>query len=145
MPTLVGQLALIAAAIFAGAAFYVGFAEHPARLKLDDRALLEEWKPAYKHGAAMQAPLAIIGFLLGVLAWAQSGNWVWILGAVVLLANWPFTLFWIMPTNKRLMETDPAKAGRETRELILKWGNLHAVRTALGVAAMLIFLRASLN
>ena len=35
-----GILALVTASLFAGAAFYVSFAEHPARSELDDRAQL---------------------------------------------------------------------------------------------------------
>src|ERR1700752_1140999 len=140
-----GQLALTVAALFAGAAFYVGFAEQPARLNLDDRALLSEWKPSYKRGFAMQAPMAIVGFLLGVLAWWQTGQWLWLIGAAVLVANWPYTLLGIMPTNNRLMSIDPAAAGPESRALIETWARLHAGRTALGVAATAIFLWASLS
>ncbi len=142
---LAGQLALIAAALFAGAAIYVNVAEQPARLQLDDRALLTEWKPAYKRGFAMQAPLAIIGFLFGALAAWQTGNWWWLLGAVVLVANWPFTIFAIMPTNNKLMAMDAGTATPEVHGLIETWGYLHAVRSALGVVATLIFLAASLS
>ena len=62
-----GQLAIIVAAVFAGAALYINVSEQPARLTLDDRSLLLEWKPAYKRGFGMQAPRAVIGFLLGML------------------------------------------------------------------------------
>ena len=140
-----GQLALTVAAIFAGAAAYVSIAEHPARSTLDDRSMLTEWQPAYKRGAAMQAPLAIAGFLLGLLAWWQTGGWLWLLGAVLLVANWPYTLLAIMPTNNKLMALDPASAGPDSRRLMDKWGRLHAGRTALGLAATLIFLWASLR
>ncbi len=109
------------------------------------RALLTEWKPAYKRGFAMQAPLAIIGFLLGLVAWWQTGHWAWLLGAVILVANWPYTLLGIMPTNRRLMATAPAGAGPESRVLIEKWAALHAGRTALGFAATLLFLWASMS
>ena len=142
---LAGQLALIVAALFAGAAVYVSVAEQPARLSLDDRALLTEWKPAYKRGTAMQAPLAIIGFLLGLAAWWQTGHWAWLLGAAILIANWPYTLVGIMPTNKILMATEPASAGPDSRALLEKWAALHAGRTALGLAATLTFLWASMS
>jgi len=134
-----GLLALTVAAMFTGAAFYVGFAEQPARLQLDDRALLAEWKPSYSRGFAMQATLAVVGFLLGMLQWWQSGNGLWFAGALLLVANWPFTLFVIMPTNKALLATASDAAGARSRELVVKWGRLHAVRTAVGATAALVF------
>jgi Domain of unknown function (DUF1772) len=75
-----GQLALVVAAVFAGAAIYINVAEQPARLNVDDRSLLIQWKAAYKRGTAMQAPLAVLGFLLGLLSYWQTSDWRWILG-----------------------------------------------------------------
>lgn len=135
-----GPLALVVAALFTGAALYINVAEQPARLGLDDRALLQEWKPAYKRGFAMQATLAVIGCLLGIAAWLTSRDLRWLIGGLVLVANWPYTLLAIMPTNNRLLGTPVDKAGPETRALIEKWGRLHAVRTAIGAVATSIFL-----
>ena len=77
----IGLLALTIAAIFTGAAVYVNVAEQPARLTLDDRALLAEWKPSYKRGFAMQAPLALLGFVLGMIAWWQASHPAFLMGA----------------------------------------------------------------
>lgn len=137
---LTGHLALTAAALFTGAAFYVNFVEQPARLALDNRALLAEWKPSYARGFAMQAPLAVLGFLLGGATWWITSDWRWLAGGLVLLANWPYTLLVIMPTNHRLKLTPLESAGPVTRSLVEKWGGLHAVRTSLGALSTLIFL-----
>lgn len=137
---LAGSLALVAAALFTGAAFYINVAEQPARLKLDDRALLGEWQPAYARGFAMQASLAVLGFLLGLAAWWSLADGCWLAGGLVMLANWPYTLLVMMPTNKRLMATPAEAAGPETRALVQAWGRLHAVRTALGALSTVIFL-----
>ncbi len=137
---LIGNLALVSAALFTGAAFYVNFAEQPARLELDDRSLLLQWKPAYKRGYVMQATLAVLGFVLGASAWWLSGILAFLVGAVLMLANWPWTLLAITPTNRVLMETDPASAGGASRALLVNWNRLHAVRTGLGALATLSFL-----
>ena len=50
-----------------------------------------------------------------------------------------------MPTNHTLLATDPADAGPQSRELIERWGRLHAARTAFGIAATLLYLWASLR
>jgi hypothetical protein len=135
-----GLLALIASAIFSGAALYVNVAEQPARLHLDDRAVLTEWKPAYQRGAAMQAPLALVGFLLGLLAWWQTSHSAFLIGAIAIIAPWPWTLIVIKPTNDALLATDPDKAGPQTRSLVVRWGAVHSVRTAMGALATVAFL-----
>jgi hypothetical protein len=101
-----GLLALTAAAIFTGAALYVNVAEQPARLSLDDRALLTEWKPSYKRGAAMQAPLALLGCLLGLIAWWQTSQAGFLIGGIAMVAPWPWTLLGIKPTNDALLATE---------------------------------------
>jgi hypothetical protein len=142
---IVGQLALVVAAAFTGAAVYVGACEQPARLALDDRAMLTQWKPAYKHGALMQAPLALVGTIFGLIARWESREWLWLAGSASLIAPLPYTLLVIKPTNDALLAADPQQAGAQTRALIEKWGRLHAARTAFGGLATVFFYAASLT
>ena len=137
---LIGLLALTVAAVFSGAAIYVSVAEQPARLRIDDKALLQEWQPSYKRGAAMQASIAIVACVLGLIAWWQTGGFAFLVGAVLIILPWPWTLIAMMPTNRVLGAMDAGAGNPQTRSLIVRWGDLHRVRVALGVLATLAFL-----
>jgi hypothetical protein len=88
----------------------------------------------------MQAILAAVSAALGFLAAWSNRDWRWIVGALLILANWPYTLIAIAPTNNRLKAIAEIDAGPISRALLVSWGRLHAVRTMLGVAATLAYL-----
>ena len=88
----------------------------------------------------MQAPIALLGCLLGLIAWWQTSHPGFLIGAAAMIAPWPWTLIGIKPTNDALLSTEPDGAGPQTRALVVKWGSLHGVRTALGALATVAFL-----
>ena len=134
-----GLLALITAALFAGAAIYINFAEQPARLKLDDRSMLAEWRPAYLRGTLMQAPLAVVSAALGAWTWWEKGGWFFLLGALLMLTNLPWTFVVIMPVNRKLGAIGADGDAALIRPLVKRWGYLHAVRSLLGICAVLAY------
>jgi hypothetical protein len=114
--------------------------EQPARLSLDDRAALTQWKPSYARGKVMQAALAALGGALALWTWWDGGGPLWLAAGIALLAPWPFTIFVILPANRILEATPANEPTAETRDLLIRWGRLHLVRAALGAAATLLML-----
>lgn len=139
-----GMLALVSAAAFTGAAVYINAAEQPARLALEVGPLLAQWKRSYQRGFAMQATLAVVAGVLGGAAYYADGDWRWLAGSALSLANWPYTLIAIMPVNRRLTALPAGGAAEaDVRPMIEAWGRLHAVRGLLGAVATAMFLWAA--
>ena len=133
-------IALALAAAFSGAAYYVNEAEQPARLALNDASLLAQWKRSYARAVTMQAGLAALSGAFGIYVAWDLRDWRWLLAALLILTNWPYTLFVIKPINDQLNAIADKDAGAAARALIVKWGRLHAVRTALGILATAVYL-----
>lgn len=131
--------AVVAASLFAGAAVYINVVEHPARLLLDNANAARQWAPSYQRATWMQAPLALGSFLAGVAVGLMGGGVAWFVAAVLIGAVVPFTFSVIMPTNHRLLSPNLDLASAETRALLVKWGTLHAVRSALSLAAAVLY------
>jgi len=140
MLKIVEFVATLASAIFAGAALYISFVEHPARMQCDTKTAATVWAPSYARATLMQAPLAVLGFVAGFLAWWLGAGVIWLIGAVLIGGVVPFTMIVIMPTNAQLLTEGRDLTSAETRILLVKWGRLHAVRSGLGLAASLVFL-----
>jgi hypothetical protein len=80
-----------------------------------------------------------------MLAWWQVSDPAFLIGAILIIAPWPWTLIVIKPINDALLATAPDKASPQSRALIVKWGTVHAVRTVLGGLATAAFLWACLS
>lgn len=133
-------LASLCAALFAGAALYINVVEHPARMGLETRMAALQWAPSYQRATWLQAPLAMVSLLAGAVVWFQSGGLGWLVAALLVGAVVPFTFGVIMPTNHRLLEPGRDLSSAETRELLVRWGRLHAVRTVLSLAGTVLYL-----
>ena len=133
MTSLLGWVATLAAGLFAGAALYVSLVEHPARVSLGPRAAVHEFGPSYRRGAAMQAPLSLVGALAAIARWVIGGSAAWLIGGLALGALVPFTLVVILPTNKRLLADTLEPGSAEAHALLARWGRLHAVRTIVSL------------
>lgn len=128
-------IAVFATTVFAGAALYINLVEHPARMSCSTELAATVWAPSYQRATMMQAPLAVIGGLAGLVTWWLDRSWPWLIAATLILAVVPFTLIVIMRTNQQLLAPDRDLGSLETRALLTRWAQLHAVRTVMSLIA----------
>jgi hypothetical protein len=139
------SLAILASGLFAGAALYISFVEHPARMLCGTTLALTQFAPSYKRATVMQASLAAMGTVAAIAAWLMGAPAPWLTGGLLLGAVIPFTLIVILPTNKRLLDPSLDKDSKLAEQHLQRWATLHAVRSALSLASFLVFLFSTLS
>lgn len=138
-------LATFCAALFAGAALYINVVEHPSRMTLETRMAAAQWAPSYKRATWLQAPLALVSCASGVASWLLGSGAGWLVAAVLIGSVVPFTFIGVMPTNRKLLALNRDLNSAETRALLERWAGLHAVRTALSIAATIVYIWLTLS
>ena len=134
-----GTFALLFAAAFTGASFYVNWVEQPARLALDDEALLGEWGPSDSRGVALLAAYALVSAIAGFIAYFESQDVRWAFGALVIIMSWPYAFFLMTPLDNQIRSLRGGEVAA-ARALVRQWGIVESGLTAIGAAAVLIFL-----
>jgi hypothetical protein len=133
---LLTAIAVGAAALFAGGALYASIVEHPARLNSGPPMGIAHFRMSYPRGAALQAPLALVGALAATSAWLAGAPVGWLGAGLLLGAVVPYTFAAIMPTNHRLLDRGLPPDGPEARQLLRRWGFLHAPRSVASLLAL---------
>ena len=134
-----GLIALVFAAAFAGAAVYVNWVEQPARLALDDQALLSEWGPSDRRGVALLAAFALASAIFGFIAYFEMEDIRWAFGALLIVASWPYAFFVMAPLNNQILSLHGSDVSA-ARELVRQWGLIESGFAAIGVVAVAMFL-----
>jgi uncharacterized membrane protein len=142
MSELAGIIAVLGCTLFCGAAVYINLVEHPARLSCGTEIAAAQWAPSYKRATLMQAPLAVLATIAGIVRWLLTGGSLWLAGSICIFLVIPFTFLAILPTNHRLLEPGRDRRSAETRVLLTTWGRLHGVRSALSLLASVLLVYA---
>jgi anthrone oxygenase-like protein len=133
-------LSILCAGLFAGAALYVTVVEHPARMECGSLLAATEFGPSYRRGAAMQAPLAAVGSIASIAVGCSGGSGLWVIAGFTLMAVIPLTLLVIARTNKKLLDPTLDRTSEVARTFLVRWGQLHAIRTVLSLASFLLMM-----
>ena len=134
-----GLLALILGVAFTAIALYISAAEQPARLKLIAPSALAHWKTAYFRGFIIQGALAALAGLAAIIAFFDGWHWRFLIGGLIILANWPYTYYLMMPVNRQLQAVETGAAGDGDLAIMGRWGLLHLARGGMGLLACVFF------
>lgn len=131
------KIAFLFSSIFFGDCFYISIVEHPARMVCPIPAALKQWRNSYPIAAKLQVFLLLVGSILATISYFSNGQTMWLMAALFLFINLPYTVIFLLPTNEMLYKTDEEKT---VKQLLERWGQRHFLRTCLSFVSTIIIL-----
>lgn len=104
---------------------------HPILVMAKKETAIEVFKPFFDKTHIWVLVLSIVITILALIYSIMTGNWWWFGVSMLMHLNGPYTIFFMMPLNNRLMAKDVNPLSEQTATDIQKWGELHLVRTIL--------------
>lgn len=129
--------------VFFGAALYISLVQHPAALETGNEFAVRFFRPMYRRAALLQATLAIVACVSGMVSWVGGAGHLWLGSAILIGTIVPFTLIVIKPVNDALLHN--GDAALEVGSLLKRWGSLHWARTIASALAFLLCLIAFMS
>jgi len=123
-----------------GVALTASIVVHPILLLVKKQTAIEVFKPFFDKTHIIVLWLSITISLLALAISFFTGNWWWFGISLGMHLNGPFTIFFMMPLNNRLMSDEVDSNSEETANDLIKWGSLHAVRTVLNGFIFIAFI-----
>ena len=113
---------------------------HPILVMTKKTTAVEVFKPFFDKTHILVLILSIFVTILALIYSLFSGNLWWFGVSLLLHLNGPYTLIFMMPINKRLMDTNVDPLSKQTANDLKKWGRLHLVRTVLNGVIFFAFI-----
>lgn len=136
------------AGIFAGAATFISVAQHPALLETDEVTFQAPFfRRMYFYAARMQGPMAlgsgvsalIVHYLQRDRPSAGGMPCLWLFSGCVMFTIAPFSAVKMLALNHQLVDSKLCRSRGPTwmQSMLVRWGNLHNVRTRASVLAFM--------
>jgi len=117
---------------------------HPILLQTKRESALEFFKPFFNKTHKWVLILSITVTILTLIYSLQTSNWNWFILSLFMHLNGPYTVLFMMPLNKRLLQSGVDVLSEQTSQDLKNWGKLHLLRTLLNGLIFLGFIGLSI-
>ena len=138
------ELLIVSILLLMGAQFGIALTAtvivHPIFIYGKKTTAIEVFKPFFDKTHIWVLILSIIVTLLALAYSILTENWWWFGTSMLMHLNGPYTIDYMMPLNRRLMDPNVDLTSEQTANDIKKLGTLHLVRTLLNGVIFLAFI-----